>query len=485
MRPMSRKNQQLSPAQTKVLSWIGDGCPDNVMTDFTYKTTSYVLRDRGLITVSKKGGVWHAALTDAGRTLLGNPDALPLRAMAVPRKTTGSPRSPTMSRITKAQPALPTSELDRPARSAPATKRPSVLEQLIADVIAAGGALEVVEGSGQPNRQARVSAAIRAGKVPAGKLLTLSYEPHRHGKRVIRLEDPPAWMTAELKPITVRESLRSPQPVVAKLRSDDMVLPMKPPVRNRALRLLDAVARESARRGYEPRIPDRDRWNQTPQPKGVLLITIHGHVIGLTVTEQRDKVPHVPTASELRDAARYSFMRIRTSDQVPNGRLEIVVTNGQQYRQSAWRDGERTQIEDCLAQILQEMELRADHFEQLRQAEVLRRETAKRDWEAAFEKARGRMEEAHRSSVLTEQLERWQSCAQLDSYIQAMTAAVRVMNDESKRAAAKDWISWTRSYRSKLDPLSQELRIPAAPRPTPENMKPFLGNLSFYGPSGW
>lgn len=39
------------------------------MPDITYKHTGIVLRNRGLATVSKRGG-WHAGITDAGRHYL-------------------------------------------------------------------------------------------------------------------------------------------------------------------------------------------------------------------------------------------------------------------------------------------------------------------------------------------------------------------------------------------------------------------------------
>lgn len=59
-------DMRVNPLQVEVLRWIVDGCPDGVMKDFTYKTVTYALRARGLATVSKKGGVWAAAATEAG-----------------------------------------------------------------------------------------------------------------------------------------------------------------------------------------------------------------------------------------------------------------------------------------------------------------------------------------------------------------------------------------------------------------------------------
>jgi hypothetical protein len=58
-------SKDINPRQLEVLRWIADGCPDLVMTGFTYKTTAAALRNRRLVKVSKRGG-WHAEITQAG-----------------------------------------------------------------------------------------------------------------------------------------------------------------------------------------------------------------------------------------------------------------------------------------------------------------------------------------------------------------------------------------------------------------------------------
>src|SRR5205085_2117512 len=53
--------------QLRVLQWIVAGCPDgDVARDPTSKTTAVALRNRRLATISRRGGVWTAAPTDAG-----------------------------------------------------------------------------------------------------------------------------------------------------------------------------------------------------------------------------------------------------------------------------------------------------------------------------------------------------------------------------------------------------------------------------------
>ncbi|MEJ3742810.1 hypothetical protein WEI85_05935 [Actinomycetes bacterium KLBMP 9797] len=49
------------------MRWIADGCPNGVMEGFTNKTVAIALQNRRLVVVSRKGGVWRAELTAAGR----------------------------------------------------------------------------------------------------------------------------------------------------------------------------------------------------------------------------------------------------------------------------------------------------------------------------------------------------------------------------------------------------------------------------------
>jgi hypothetical protein len=91
--------------QLAVLRWIIDGCPDGVMTDVTYKTTAVALRNRRLVTISKKQGVWKAEATAAGKHFAEHgsypenhwPNRTPrpgTSTSTAPRTTLGAPPTP-------------------------------------------------------------------------------------------------------------------------------------------------------------------------------------------------------------------------------------------------------------------------------------------------------------------------------------------------------------------------------------------------------
>ena len=64
----------LNERQIEVLRWINDGCPDGRWTDFTFKTTATALASRRLVTVSKRGGAWSAAILPPGEYYIANND---------------------------------------------------------------------------------------------------------------------------------------------------------------------------------------------------------------------------------------------------------------------------------------------------------------------------------------------------------------------------------------------------------------------------
>jgi hypothetical protein len=96
---------------------------------------------------------------------------------------------------------------------------------------------------------------------------------------------------------------------------------------------------------------------------GVLTVDVNGHCFGVDLVQAHDRSPHLPTAAEWRYKERYSFSRIPKFDYQPGARLTLKVMNGFPHRQSNWSDGARQSIEGVLAEVLQEIELRAERAE--------------------------------------------------------------------------------------------------------------------------
>lgn len=302
---MVDRHSLLKPSQVAVLRWIADGCPDGVMQGHSYKTTALALQDRRLVTVSRKGGTWSATLTEGGSYYLEHgayadaPGNAPRAVHRRPRVPNGSQRSPTTPAT--AQPTGTAAPSERavvapvdgvsgttltppvagpssnPSPSVSPSKRLPPTEQLVADVVAAGGELAVNRSQSKTNYEALVRSAIRFGKVPAGKQLVVV-----HGGRweelFIRLQDPPAWLTEHLEPFDVPVTLRKPHPVVVALHKRDS-FGIKGAALQRALLLVQALAAEAERRGYRVTIaredPGRRGYGRSPVADDFTL-TIHG-----------------------------------------------------------------------------------------------------------------------------------------------------------------------------------------------------------------
>jgi len=190
----------------------------------------------------------------------------------------------------------------------------------------------------------------------------------------------------------------------------------------------------------------------------------------------------VPTEAELRKKERYSWHRIPTKDDLPSDRLTIKVTNGREYRQSVWSDGKQARLENLLAQVLQEVELRAEFEEQTRQAEERARAERRQKWEEQMERANRDLQENYRAEVLINSAKRWRQTLMLRAYLEALTEGANFLADRDHRTAANEWIDWCRAYVSSTDPLAHKIAAPEPIQPTAERLAPFMAGLSPYGP---
>jgi hypothetical protein len=440
------------------------------MRDTTYKTTAIALQNRRLATVIKKRGAWKAEATEAGRHFAEH-GCYPAGHWT---KTSDTARAKSATISSPARPTIPA----RAARKVTAL-RP--VDQMIADIVAAGGSLEVEDFHNYYDNL--VSSAIRHGKVPEGKLLEIARRSWP--QRVLQLVDKPAWMTAALEPIEVSDLLIRPHSAIVALRADKQHrLRFKGNVRQRALRLLDAIAKSASARGWEVTCP---AWNRDDHHPADLAVSITGHTYDLQVSENDDKVPHEPTAKELRDFERWGYPRIPTYDKVPSGRLTIAVNGGVPVRQSAFCDTKTINLADRLPVLVQELELRAAADEQRRLERDRQEAERRRRWKQVRDGAVVALREHNRAAILAEQAAEWRKNQLIGDYIAAMQQRVASL-DGDEQAAAREWVEWARDHHQQSNPLNQRLALPADPDPSPEAIKPYMRGLSPYGPDnglGW
>ena len=176
----------------------------------------------------------------------------------------------------------------------------------------------------------------------------------------------------------------------------------------------------------------------------------------------------------------YSRTRLEPFDKDATGRLMITLDNGysREGRQATWADRKSWTLEEKLGELLRELEIRAaedDHRQAEREREA---EERRRRWEAAMQEAKRTFLEEHRAQAVRSQASAWNEARALRMYLDALEEKY----GEAPESA--EWIAWVRRYvDERLDPLASAPVMPAEPEVRPDDLKPFLGGFSPYGPA--
>lgn len=466
----------LNDLQLEILTWIRDGMPDGVYEDYRPRIVARALHNRGLVDVSGHGASWQATLTTDGAYYLEHGDYPPID---------DDPAAPSAARPRPAGRKKPTAA----AKAEPKPRKPPRVGPTDAMMNALAAAedhrIEIEYNQVQRYRQLALTAD-RFKKIPDGMQVTVSSD-YRTRTAHVTLEPLPEWRTRILDPIPVPSALRDPSDVIKALRTRDD-LDIRTAEKNRTLRLIEALVVETRRREYTVvaiPAPRKDRWGyvqRTEENTGHIKITLGPDEYRLSIYQLTEKVEHVATKSELARAGRgYALPKW---DLVPTDRLGIRIDNkGGTFWGDSWTDRDDRPLDDALAQILQELELRHDAAIDRRLAEERQRIERKRQWEAARENAIQQLTDNHRADILRDQVARARDAAAIREYTTQLQQHAESDLEGDARADALAWVNWARTYADRIDPLHQLTRLPEPPEPTPSNLAPFMGRWSPYGPS--
>lgn len=430
------------------------------------------LRDRGLITISKRGGGWRAEMTESGRFYLDHghhPDD-PRGMRSEIQKDTESPARDLSNPRKRSAPHA--TVITAQQRRAEADK---LVERLVADNL-------VVIKAPTDDELARwrkvVDFAKRHNLVPEGHRIEKTRQWNRDRDLHIRLVKGVHANTvhqapADLTLVAVPDTLRSPHPVISELRDDAGRLVMPKELRRRCLLILQGLAAEAVNRGHKistkPVASQRHHYS-------------YGRSDGLRYS-QRD--------GEL-DVAVDNFSYTVTIQQVspqsddPQKAQRLVIelsTYHSEGRQCRWADGKLRTVEDGLAALLRELETRAVEDRQRQIDEAHAEAQRKVLWEQAMLVARQKATEAHYAAVLNRQVERWRHADELRAYCEALEQRLSTLGPADDDAAkAAEWLSWARDHVAMIDPLRALPTMPNPPELSHEDLKPYLGGWSPYGP---
>jgi hypothetical protein len=443
------------------------------------------LRDRGLITISKRGGLWRAEMTEAGRFYLDHghhPDHPHYQDEQVQPNPKVTPKPAKRARSGQPNPSATPEKQPAPHATVRTGQRrrtdaAELVEQLVADnrvVIQAPSDEDVAKW------RKVVDFAKRHDLIPAGYRIEKNRQWNRDRDLHIVLVKGSHPNTKSdnlnLSPIPVPDSLRSPHPIVAELREDQGRLVMPKDLRRRCLLILQGLAAEATKRGHQiTRQPVAEQYHHHyygygPRPTGPRYSRRNGELnIVLNGFSYTVNIQQATPQSD--DPIKAQDLVIELTGYRPQG------------RQSRWADGKRRTVEEGLAAVLQETETRAVEDRQRQIDEERAEAERKQRWEQAMQAARQKATETHYSQLLDAQIQRWRRANELRAFSEALEH--RLANprpDDEDLSSAREWLRWINQHIAHHDPIEHPPPMPNPPEFNKEDLTPHLNGWSPYGP---
>lgn len=477
---VSIRKVALNPAQLEVLTWVRAGSPDAVYTDWSHRVTARALHNRSLVIVTGHGAGWSATLTDDGAYYLEN-GTYPTDSTAVaePSAMTGKavpePRQPRQAR-------MPRPSVTPRKAEAPKPKKPGPVDEMMAALQNAEGHHIAVPASEESRYRQLASAAKRFGRVPDGMQISVSWS--RNGQSTVTLESLPAWQTVVLEPVAVPKRLRDPSDVVIAL-SESGAFQVTGEPRKRALRLVEAlvVTARERRMTVSPLLNqpvNRDYYGRDGARRDEVEFVLDDDRFRVWFTQATLQEPHEPTRREIA-RVQYGYL-FPDVDEVPDEHLGLVLDGeGGKFWASNWKDTDEHQLENDLAQVLEEIRLRHDHLVEQRQAERERRVAEKRQHEEDSARAVLKYRKQFLIDTMNKQARRWEEATALRQYADAVRAEAERLNGD-ERDSALAWAEQIEAQASRTDPLPSAATPPDIPEPSGSDLAPFMKSR---GPYGW
>jgi hypothetical protein len=179
--------------------------------------------------------------------------------------------------------------------------------------------------------------------------------------------------------------------------------------------------------------------------------------IDIKISEGFDKIPHIPTAAELRESSMYSWKKIPEFDAVHSGELKLSITNANYLGvRLNWSDGRKQRLENIIESFTEGVAAagaamkarRLEREEQARLSEIRAQEAARRR----------RLEEIQRVRlfVAKKQAGKYEETEALRAYLAVVTERSSSLPAE-ERQGVDAWIEWMKQTIEDLDPLSRGL----------------------------
>lgn len=403
----------LSERQVQVLQWIDDGCPDGTWSDFSYKTTTYALASRGLVTVDRCRDYWSATTTEKGEFYLAH-NCYPAAA-----------------------------ETDQTSPVGSSDDIGELASQLLEDLMAGDRKL-VIQDPNQPQRsryRRAIHRLITAHRIPDG--FGLRHSGRDRGDLTIRLTALPDDSKQSDPPprVPVPNTLEDVNPSVRSLGGRGR-LAVTPGAVDRALRIAQAIANECATRGwaFEPSHDDGRGFR----------ILASECTFNFTLTEEL--IDREIQDNQSLQAAKYPWQRVPLKVvKVGSGRLTLLLE--EPFKRRSWSDRSRWSLDDKLGAVFVELETRvadAKEKRRRREEELLRQQE---EWDAAVPAAKRAYIAALNRRRLREQVTQYREADTLRKFAEVLEQTAH-QADSKTGESIRQWAAWARSEADRVDPLT-------------------------------
>ncbi|WP_091063131.1 hypothetical protein [Micromonospora humi] len=467
---------RLNERQVALLRQIADGDDLSTPEGAPHRTSARALQTRRLVDITRKGGLWRATVTEAGRYYLEH-GFHPEDPAHLARPTPSRPKSTAESVPPKRSAAAST---DGTASAALA-----LAQQLVDQLKRGDGVLRVEEPDEQT--RARYRRAIHAAKqqnlVPGG--YELRHTGRDRGDIVVRLYNKANGARSgwDAFRIASRHQTTIDEEIIAALQKNPSALTVSTELLPRALELVRLLAAAARSRGHRLVV-------NTKGARPTLSLRLEKAKRAVRISEEYDKVPHVLTDDERRRPRRQPWISLLEFDRVPSGRLVLEVNRADYGKSDTWTDDKRTMLETRVHKIIREVETGylADQREH-EESERARREQEER-WERRKAEERAQWEQVKASANVqaTDKLrtdgfraafDNWVAADSIRSFCTALEASAS-SNDVAGQNL-EQWVAWARGKADGLDPTVNPAVLAEVDfdiKPRPRDLEPFMGEWS-------
>lgn len=216
---------------------------------------------------------------------------------------------------------------------------------------------------------------------------------------------------------------------------DSLDIRVSPGQRSRACRIMNTIIKELEARGAIVGIDRQDEWKRYTHA------LIDGEKVHFALRE-RLKIEKLKPDPNWQWSATQEF--------VPNGNLELYISDYLGGLRTKWRDREKGRLEEKLTSFLNGLWLAAAFQKKRRlerDAEKEQQEQARKDYERKMQECQ---EEERKTQILEQQATSWKKSREIRSLVRA---AIKKKGSYSPESAFAKWVAWATAYSDKLDPL--------------------------------